>query len=218
MRIKLPKIELAQGDVAANTRASRRWFKVIAWALEAHPEGLFLKELRREYQRLCELQGTSDPYTDEGDFQGSLSRNLQICLAICQQMGWVTYRLEKPARTVTPSLSAVSRVVPTPIIPDYKWSLTKAGRRANSWPEPRLARVIALHMLRVGVTPWIEKLRLPLGLLSAAIGVAKVVTSWGTIQSMLEGIVAIAGGILLALIHPAHAISSTVRGTVASQP
>jgi len=30
VQINLPKIELAQGDVVANTRASRRWFKMIA--------------------------------------------------------------------------------------------------------------------------------------------------------------------------------------------
>ncbi len=177
VHIKLPKIDLAQGDVAANTRAARRWFKVIAWALENHPKGLFLGDLRHEYQRLCALQGASQPYTDDGDFQGSLSRQLQICLSICQQMGWVTYRLEKPIRTVAARPSGGVR--PMSAIPEHKWSLTNAGNRANNWPQHRLARSIALHLLRVGVTPWVGKLRLPLGLLSAAIGLAKLVANWG---------------------------------------
>lgn len=215
MRIGPIKIETVHGDVRTNARATRRWFKVIAWALQTHPEGLFLGELRQEYQRLCELQGSNDPYTDDGDFQGSLSRQLNICLAICQQMGWVTYSLEKPARTVPARPSG--RIVPPPRIPQPRWILTKKGSLANGWSDHRLGRSIAVHLFRVGITPWVEKLRLPLGLASVAIGVAKLVMNWGTVQSMFEGVLAIAGGLLLALIHPTHPMVSTTPVTLASR-
>lgn len=199
MPIKLPRIELAQGDVGSNARASRRWFKVIAWALEAHPDGLFMKDLRQEYLRLCELQGVGAPYSDDGEFQTSLSRQLHICIQICQGIGWLTFRLEKPV-LATPVRTS-PRLTPPQMIPEHKWILTKSGRHANRWHERKLARAITLHLLKVGLAPAVEKLRVPLGLLSAAIGIAKLVANWGEVQAMLEGIVAIVGGVVLALAY-----------------
>ncbi|MFP5449184.1 MAG: hypothetical protein ACLGHU_10605 [Alphaproteobacteria bacterium] len=214
MRIRLPKIELAHGDVGANTRATVRWFETIAWALDARSEGLFLNELRQEYRALCELHGTVSPYTDDGDFQGSLSRQLQICLAILLKMGWVTYSLENPVRP--PKISSSGGATPPPVIAERRWILTKAGKRASRWPRRKLVRSIAAHLLRVGVEPWVLKLRLPLGLLSVTIGMMKLATNWGTIQSMLEGIVVIAGGLLLALVHPARGMELTAQRTLTS--
>ena len=205
MDIQLPRIQLAH-DVASNTRATTRWFKVIAWSLEQHPQGLFVWELRQEYQRLCELQGTEDPHTDDGDFHGSLSRHLQICLAICQQLGWATYRLERREWPLLPQRPGGPPRPPS--IPEPKWGLTRRGKQAHGWSERRLARRIALHLLRTGITPWINSLRFPLALASTAIGIVKLVTNWGVVQTMLEGIIAVAGGLLLAVIHPTYAASA----------
>jgi hypothetical protein len=173
---------------------------VIAWALEEHPEGLFLKELKEEYRTLCELTGANEPYTDDGDFQGSLARHLWITLSICHAMGWLSFRFERPDRAYQPKKTGQFRAVP--LIPEHLWTLTKTGKKANRWPESKVKRSTAIYLFKRGIAPVVEKVRLPLALASALIGVAKIVSGWGEFQTVLEGVITIAGSGVLALLHP----------------
>lgn len=197
MALKLPKLELAHGDVAANTKACSRWFKIIAYALEKHPEGLFLKGIKVEYTALAIGQGV-DPLTDDGDFRGSLSRQLLIALSMCQRIGWVSFRLEKP----TSSLSTGEKPLLSPLT-EHLWALTKAGARANRWSTQKLHRSIAIHMIKFGIEPMVGKLRPPLALASAAVGVSRLVLHWGDIRATVEAVIAICSALVLALFYPA---------------
>lgn len=202
MQVRFPRIELAHGDLAMNTHACHRWFKVIAWALERHPEGLFIAGLREEYGELCRLKGICDPITDDGEFQGSLSRQLQIALAICNEIGWLRYRFERNEGNPASTTAQPRIAVRAPVEP--LWILTKPGARANRWHERKLTRAIALHLFRRGIVPVVAKVRLPLALASATIGIVKLAHGWGEAQATLEGIVAIAGAGVIAALHPAQ--------------
>ncbi len=141
-------------------------------------------ELRREYRLLCKLQETAHPYDDQLDFQSSLTRQLKITLNICRGMNWLKFSLEWSSPPTVPPVG--SRLTSPPRIAVHRWTLIEAGGRANAWPERKLRRAIALYMLKVGFTPLIMKLRVPVALASGVVGVAKLVSKWRNVQSMAE--------------------------------
>jgi hypothetical protein len=196
--LKLPRISLAHGDVSRNAYACRRWFKVVAWALERHPDGLFPKELEAEYKNLCKIS-EKKPYNNEGDFQNSLRRQLHIALAMCKDIGWISFRFEIPTR-VYPMPPGGREI---PLSPEHLWTLTNSGKRVAKWSDHKIERALYFHLLKAGAAPIIAKFRVPLAVASGAIGIAKIASNWGHIQTVLEGAVAIAGAFVLALIRPA---------------
>lgn len=196
-RLRFPGAELIRA-MRQNVRACRRWFRVVAWALEQHPQGLFMQELQTEYRRLCALQSVQAPYHDEGEFSHSLSRQLALCLAMCRDMGWVTSRFERPSRPDGPGKLKL-RPLPEPV-----WALTKAGRRACRSSDARLTRSLGLFLIKRELEPIVSKVRLPLAVASMIIGIIKLIHGWAEVQATVEGIVAIAGAFVLALCRASH--------------
>ncbi len=196
LKLRQAKFIASTREITRTSHTCRKWFKVIAWSLEKNPDGLFLNELKNEYKELCKITDSA-PYTDDGDFQGSLSRQLEIALAISHKMGWLSFHFEKPSR-IYPNLNTLL------ISPERLWKIDILGRKANSWPNKKLERAISIFMLRERAKPFFDKIRLPLAAASGTVGIIKVISGWGHIQTMLEAAIAIVGAFVLALIGPTH--------------
>jgi len=157
-----------------------------------------MKELEAEYRRACELQDVQAPYDEEGAYRGSLSRQLNICLAMCRDLGWVTAQFERPSRLYGAGKLNLK------LLPEPLWTLTKAGSRASRFSDARLTRSVALFLFKRDLEPLISKVRLPLAVASMIIGVIKLIRGWSEVQPTIEGAVAIAGAFVLALVGPTH--------------
>jgi hypothetical protein len=191
------RLSLSGADLIRSTRqnvsACQRWFRVIVWALDQHPQGLFIQELKSEYQRLCKLQNIGSIYNDEGEFRNSLSRQLAICIGICSELGWVKSQLERPTRLFNPGIRNKK------LIPQSLWILTNAGHRASRFSEPRLTRVLTIFLIKRGLEPIISRVRLPLAVASMAIGAIKLIKGWNELQTTIEGMIVVAGASVLAM-------------------
>jgi hypothetical protein len=200
MSSTLPKIDLGQGDVVTNSRVALKWYGVIAWALSRNPDGLFLSELKAQYNEVCDQTGVVDRFDDAGDPLKTLTRSLTLTLAICKYAGWVTYQLRMPTRAYPVRLT--NGAISVPLISEPLWTLTKKGRRAMALSRSKQIRSLCLHQIRFGLAPSVGKLRAPIAVASGVIGLVKIVAGWGDLQKMVEGAVAVAGAFILSLWAP----------------